>query len=68
MLFHHDPLHADDFLDVLHAHAQERWAGGGGEARDVLAAMEGMEVEVAGSRDDAVLQPAAPAPGASAQL
>ena len=26
MLFHHDPLHSDDFLDRFHETAHERWA------------------------------------------
>jgi phosphoribosyl 1,2-cyclic phosphodiesterase len=57
MLFHHDPLHSDDFLDVLHVHAQERWASHGGAPGNVVAAMEGMVVEVDAAGGEAVLMP-----------
>jgi ribonuclease BN (tRNA processing enzyme) len=46
LLFHHDPLHADDFLDRLHAEARERWASHGGDPSLVEMAMEGGELEV----------------------
>ena len=41
MLFHHDPLHSDDFLDRLHIHAQERFAEEGGDPTAVEIAIEG---------------------------
>ena len=46
LLFHHDPLHTDDFLDRLHASA--RRALGGSRRRPALVemAMEGGELQV----------------------
>jgi ribonuclease BN (tRNA processing enzyme) len=46
LLFHHDPLHADGFLDGLHAAARKRWAELGGDPASVEMAMEGGELEV----------------------
>jgi phosphoribosyl 1,2-cyclic phosphodiesterase len=48
LLFHHDPLHSDDFLDRLHIAACERWERIGGNPADVLMAAEGAELEIAG--------------------
>jgi phosphoribosyl 1,2-cyclic phosphodiesterase len=45
-LFHHDPLHADDFLDRLAADAREQFGAGGGGPEAVEMAMEGSELEV----------------------
>jgi phosphoribosyl 1,2-cyclic phosphodiesterase len=47
LLFHHDPMHADDFLDGFHASARERWAELGGDPGLVEMGMEGGELEVA---------------------
>jgi phosphoribosyl 1,2-cyclic phosphodiesterase len=68
MLFHHDPLHADDFLDVLHAHAQEQWAAHGGDPGEVIAAMEGGEVEVEATGREPALTPAGSARAATAEI
>jgi phosphoribosyl 1,2-cyclic phosphodiesterase len=46
LLFHHDPLHSDDFLDRLHVAARERWEALGGDPALVEMAMEGGELEV----------------------
>jgi len=46
LLFHHDPLHSDDFLDRFHGAARERWARLGGDPALVEMAMEGGELEV----------------------
>jgi phosphoribosyl 1,2-cyclic phosphodiesterase len=46
LLFHHDPLHSDDFLDRLHVSARERWKGLGGDPSLVEMAKEGGELEV----------------------
>ena len=46
LLFHHDPLHADGFLDDLHAAARRRWGELGGDPAVVEMAMEGGEVGV----------------------
>jgi phosphoribosyl 1,2-cyclic phosphodiesterase len=55
LLFHHDPLHADDYLDRLGAHAQQRWSELGGDAVTVAMGMEGGQVEVPGSPRAAVV-------------
>jgi len=44
-LFHHDPAHGDDQLDVITRNAREHAACIGGP--DVLAACEGLEIELA---------------------
>ena len=46
MLFHHDPLHSDDFLDRFHETAQERWTELGGPDGAVEMAAETQEIEV----------------------
>jgi phosphoribosyl 1,2-cyclic phosphodiesterase len=40
LLFHHDPLHSDDFLDRLSGVASARWEEGGGRAEQVGLATE----------------------------
>ena len=47
MLFHHDPLHADEFLDELCATARRRWEELGGDATELEIGIEGSELEVA---------------------
>jgi phosphoribosyl 1,2-cyclic phosphodiesterase len=49
LLFHHDPLHADGFLDDLHAAARRRWAELGGDPAMLAMAMESEELEVGGA-------------------
>jgi phosphoribosyl 1,2-cyclic phosphodiesterase len=44
MLFHHDPLHSDDFLDRFHETAVERWCEQGGEADCIDMAAERREL------------------------
>ncbi len=46
LLFHHDPLHSDSFLDRLHGAARDRWRELGGDPASVEMAMEGGELEV----------------------
>ena len=46
LLFHHDPLHADRFLDGLHAAARRRWGELGGDPTAVEMGIEGAELEV----------------------
>jgi phosphoribosyl 1,2-cyclic phosphodiesterase len=46
LLFHHDPLHSDHFLDRLHTVARERWQSLGGDPARIDMAMEGGELEV----------------------
>jgi phosphoribosyl 1,2-cyclic phosphodiesterase len=45
-LFHHDPLHTDDFLDALGATARERCSEEGGAPEALEMAREGAELEV----------------------
>ncbi|MGH2950775.1 MAG: MBL fold metallo-hydrolase [Solirubrobacterales bacterium] len=49
LLFHHDPLHSDEFLDGFHASARRRWGELGGDAALVDMGMEEQAVEVNGS-------------------
>src|SRR5688572_7783274 len=46
MMFHHDPLHSDDFLDELRATAKTEWAGLGGDPTELECAAEGSELDV----------------------
>ena len=46
-LFHHDPLHPDEFLDRLHDDARAAWAGLGHSPDEIAMGMEGAEVPVA---------------------
>jgi phosphoribosyl 1,2-cyclic phosphodiesterase len=50
LLFHHDPLHSDDFLDRFHAEACERWVDLGGRDGALELATERMELRV-GTRE-----------------
>ena len=50
VLFHHDPTHDDASMDGMQTAARAR-AAAQGESLDVLAAAEGLEVEVRGSND-----------------
>jgi ribonuclease BN (tRNA processing enzyme) len=49
LLFHHDPLHSDEFLDGLHATAREGWGALDHDAAAVGMGMEGGEVTVNGA-------------------
>lgn len=53
MLFHHDPLHGDDFLDRLHIHAQEHFGEAGGDPTRVEMGIEGAELELTGTSSTA---------------
>jgi hypothetical protein len=50
MLFHHDPLHSDDFLDAFHETAVERWSQMGGRAETIEMAAERKELRVGAPR------------------
>jgi hypothetical protein len=50
MLFHHDPLHSDDFLDAFHGRAIERWGELGEDPARLELATERREIEVAPRR------------------
>jgi phosphoribosyl 1,2-cyclic phosphodiesterase len=47
LLFHHDPLHSDEFLDRFHETARERWTELGGSDGAVEMAAETQELQVA---------------------
>jgi phosphoribosyl 1,2-cyclic phosphodiesterase len=49
MLFHHDPLHSDDFLDDLYREARDRWTALGGEPGAIEMAAERAELELSAS-------------------
>jgi phosphoribosyl 1,2-cyclic phosphodiesterase len=46
LLFHHDPLHSDDFLDELYAEASNRWRDLGGDPAGVEMAVERAEIDL----------------------
>jgi phosphoribosyl 1,2-cyclic phosphodiesterase len=49
LLFHHDPLHSDDYLDGLYGVALKRWAELGGRQDSLEMATERRELELSGS-------------------
>jgi phosphoribosyl 1,2-cyclic phosphodiesterase len=57
LLFHHDPLHSDEFLDRLAADFQRRWAELGGYVDQVELAAERRELEVGASDREATAVP-----------
>jgi phosphoribosyl 1,2-cyclic phosphodiesterase len=61
LLFHHDPLHTDGELDLLHGRAREHWLALGGPRGGLTMAIEGSEIELradgARSAGDASLSP-----------
>jgi phosphoribosyl 1,2-cyclic phosphodiesterase len=46
LLFHHDPLHSDDFLDAFFGAALDRWTELGGRLDGIELAVERRELEV----------------------
>jgi len=46
MLFHHDPLHTDDFLDAFHGTAIAHWGDLGGRPAQIELASERRELEL----------------------
>jgi phosphoribosyl 1,2-cyclic phosphodiesterase len=48
LLFHHDPLHSDDFLDALSGEATARWQDLGGRPDQVELATERRELDLRG--------------------
>ncbi len=59
LLFHHDPMHSDDFLDEMCAEVSTRWSELGGRPAQVEMATESRELEIA---------PQLPIAGANAPL
>ncbi|UJA19531.1 MBL fold metallo-hydrolase [Thermoleophilia bacterium SCSIO 60948] len=55
LLFHHDPLHSDEFLDELESSAAARWAELGHDSASVSLAREGERVDVAAGREPAAV-------------
>ena len=47
LLFHHDPLHSDEFLDQVGATARAAWGELGGDPTELEMGMEGAELELA---------------------
>jgi phosphoribosyl 1,2-cyclic phosphodiesterase len=47
LLFHHDPLHSDDFLDNFGHQANDAWENLGGDTTQVELAAERREIEIA---------------------
>ena len=50
LLFHHDPLHSDDFLDSFSGEVVARWQDMGGEPARVELAAERRELTIMGRR------------------
>jgi phosphoribosyl 1,2-cyclic phosphodiesterase len=46
LLFHHDPMHTDDYLDAFYGGALQRWGELGGSAQALEMAVERREIEV----------------------
>jgi phosphoribosyl 1,2-cyclic phosphodiesterase len=46
LLFHHDPLHSDDFLDSFQGTASQRWEEMGGDPELIELASERREIEI----------------------
>jgi phosphoribosyl 1,2-cyclic phosphodiesterase len=51
LLFHHDPLHDDEFLDELFDDAVSLWEGAGGAPDRIQLAAESVEVELGPARE-----------------
>jgi phosphoribosyl 1,2-cyclic phosphodiesterase len=58
LLFHHDPLHSDDFLDTLSADVRRRWQELGGTRGCVEIAAERVEMSVSAGGTVAAKTPA----------
>jgi phosphoribosyl 1,2-cyclic phosphodiesterase len=54
LLFHHDPLHADEFLDRFAVAARREWGELGGAERHLELAMEGAELEIEAAPQPAI--------------
>jgi phosphoribosyl 1,2-cyclic phosphodiesterase len=46
LLFHHDPLHSDEFLDEFHVAAKRRWEELGGDPAEIRMGIEGSDLEL----------------------
>jgi phosphoribosyl 1,2-cyclic phosphodiesterase len=46
LLFHHDPMHSDEFLDRLYGTALDRWTAAGGDPTALELATERREIEL----------------------
>jgi phosphoribosyl 1,2-cyclic phosphodiesterase len=78
LLFHHDPMHTDDWLDAHGERAARQWEAEGGAPGGVGLAMEGASHEVAAgdadvgaadaarATEDAAMVPPVPAPATTA--
>jgi phosphoribosyl 1,2-cyclic phosphodiesterase len=68
MLFHHDPMHSDDYLDAFHGTAIERWEALGGDPARIELAYERREIELRAPGPVAAVGAPVPAARPSAQL
>ena len=50
LLFHHDPMHTDDFLDAFHGSAIDGWDALGGDPAALEMGVERREIELAPAR------------------
>jgi phosphoribosyl 1,2-cyclic phosphodiesterase len=50
LLFHHDPMHSDDFLDAFHGSAIDGWDALGGDPAALEMGVERREIELAPAR------------------
>ena len=66
MLFHHDPLHSDDFLDAFHGTALDRWTELGGHPAQIELAVERREIDLGRSRPSGAAGSSRPSGGAPA--
>jgi ribonuclease BN (tRNA processing enzyme) len=49
LLFHHDPMHSDDYLDAFFGTACAQWEGLGGDPRRIEMGVERHEIELTGT-------------------
>jgi phosphoribosyl 1,2-cyclic phosphodiesterase len=68
LLFHHDPLHSDDYMDVLSGTALERWVELGGAPAQLEMATERRELELGTTGPAAAVGAGAGAPAADTAL
>jgi phosphoribosyl 1,2-cyclic phosphodiesterase len=59
LLFHHDPLHSDEFLDGIAGEVATRWAKLGGRPKTIELATERMELELTETVAESVAERAA---------
>ncbi len=63
LMFHHDPLHSDEFLDGFCSHARAAWERLGGDATQLEMGMEGGQLELTGGAGGHLVSPPVQAVG-----